>query len=106
MAQTINFEYEGEQYTLEFTRASIKQMESTGFTTADLSRKPATSWPIFFSGAFLVHHRKLKEEKIREIYKHMVDKDRLMEKLTEMYYEALSTLMDDPDENDSKKIVW
>ena len=106
MAQTIDFEYEGTKYTLEFSRATIKQMENTGFTIADLNRKPATSWPIFFSGAYLLHHRKLKEDKIREIYKHMTDKDRLMERLTEMYYEALSTLMDDPDEDDAKKIVW
>lgn len=106
MAQTIDFEYEGTKYTLEFSRATIKQMESSGFTIADLNRKPVTSWPMFFAGAFLLHHRKLKEDKIREIYKHMTDKDRLMERLTEMYYEALSTLMDDPDEDDAKKIVW
>ena len=31
MAKTINFTYEGKDYTLEFTRRTIRQMEDEGF---------------------------------------------------------------------------
>ncbi len=106
MAQNIEFEYEGKQYTLEFTRDIVRQMENAGFLIDEVQTKPALRVPQLFAGAFLRRHRREKQEKIEEIYKHFKDKDRLIAKLSEMYYEALSTIMDEPEEDDPKKIVW
>ena len=106
MAQKIEFEYEGTHYTLEFTRDVVRQMENAGFIIDEIQTKPALRIPQLFSGAFLRRHRREKQEKIEEIYKHMSDKDRLISKLSEMYYESLSTVMDDPEEDDPKKIIW
>ena len=36
MAKQIRFEFEGTDYTLEFTRNSIRQMESKGFKINDI----------------------------------------------------------------------
>lgn len=106
MAQTIEFEYEGKQYTLEFTRDIVRQMENAGFLIDEIQTKPALRIPQLFAGSFLRRHRREKQEKIEEIYKHITNKDKLVAKLSEMYYESLSTVMDDPEEDDPKKIIW
>jgi len=107
MAQTITFEYDGQKYELEYTRATVRQMENSGFNIAEIDSKPVTRIPQLWSGAFICHHRKLTQEKINEIYKHMARKDELIEKLATMYYEAISTLVDDDvEDDDPKKVDW
>ena len=105
MAKQINFCYEGNDYCLEFTRKSIKQMEDNGFVAEDMVKKPMTLLPALFSGAFKAHHKFLKQEKIDEIYFNMTDKDRLIEKLVEMYNEPLIAMMDEPSD-EAKKVNW
>ena len=39
MAKTINFEFEGVQYNLEYTRKSIEIMERRGFKISDLETR-------------------------------------------------------------------
>ena len=98
MAKTINFEYNGKSYTLEYTRASVRTMEETGFKAADIVDKPMTVLPALFSGAFLAHHKFEKRNVIDEIYTKMTDKQLLIEKLGEMYTETVNTLFDEPSE--------
>lgn len=40
MAKQIVFTYEDKEYTLEFTRRTVKQMEDEGFVAQDIDRKP------------------------------------------------------------------
>lgn len=100
MAKTISLSYEGADYTLEFTRKSIEEMERRGFTTSDISKKPVTTLPALFAGAFLAHHRYLKREKIDAIFKNTKNKDELFDKLGVMYSETLDSLMDEPEESE------
>ena len=68
MAKQLNFEYENKEYTLEFTRESIKQMEREGFVAGDIVNKPMNTLPKLFAGAFKAHHRfDTKQKKIDEI---------------------------------------
>lgn len=107
MAQKIEFDYENQHYILEFSRNVCRQMESAGFIITEIDTKPATRIPQLFEGAFLLHHKRVKGEKIKEIYKHISRKDELIQKLAELYYEAVSTLMDEEtEEDDPKKIEW
>ena len=52
MAKQLVFEYNKKEYTLEFTRESVKQMEREGFVASDIMTKPmplittATSLPM------------------------------------------------------------
>ena len=55
MAKTINFNFEGEDYTLEFTRSSVATLEKQGFNIGDISDKPLTTLPTLFAGAFLAY---------------------------------------------------
>lgn len=104
MAIVIN--YDGEKYTLGYTRATIRNMEKAGFNISNIDTATVTTCEDLFAGAFLMRHRRTKADKISEIYKHIEHKEELIAKLAEMYYEALSTLMEEPDENDSKKATW
>lgn len=97
MAKQINFTYEGVDYTLEYTRNTIKQMEGKGFNIGEIDSKPLTVFPELFAGAFLCHHKKTERSKIDEIYKHLPNKEELISKLSEMYAEPIMSLLEDPD---------
>ena len=80
MAKQIVFTYEDKEYTLEFTRRTVKQMEDEGFVAQDIDRKPMTLLPALFAGAFKAHHRFVKQDVIDKIYAGMPHKDELIGK--------------------------
>ncbi|MBO5032394.1 MAG: DUF5055 domain-containing protein [Oscillospiraceae bacterium] len=105
MAKQIIFTYEGKEYTLEYTKRTIKQMEDEGFVARNIDDRPMTLLPALFAGAFKAHHRFVKQEVIDEIYANMPHKDQLIEKLAEMYNEPIMALMDEP-EDSAKNVDW
>ena len=105
MAKTINFTYEGKDYTLEFTRRTIRQMEDEGFVARNIDDRPMTLLPALFAGAFKAHHRFVKQDTIDAIYANMPNKDKLIEKLAEMYNEPIISLMQEP-EDTAKNVDW
>ncbi len=105
MAKTINFEYNGNEYTLEFTRKSIETMERQGFVIGDIVDKPMLTLPALFAGAFLANHRFMKRKEIDEIYSKMTNREDLLQKLAEMYNEPLEALMEEPEESEGN-VEW
>lgn len=106
MKKQIKFEYEGKEYTLEFTRESIKQMEREGFVLDDVVRKPMLTLPVFFAGAFKAHHKyDAKQKKIEEMFAKFTNKEALFSKLLEMYQHPMETLIDD-DVDEGNVIEW
>lgn len=105
MSKQLNFVYNGTEYTLEFTRKSVEQMEREGFVADDINTKPMTMLPTLFAGAFKAHHRWVKREVIDEIYSKMTNKGELIGKLAEMYNEPILALVDDPAES-SENLTW
>ena len=101
----VTFEYEDTKYTLEFNRNAVTLMEKGGFRLDQIGERPATLIPMLFEGAFLMHHRRVKEEKVHEIYKHVEDKEGLIVKLANMYQETVSSVLEE-DDKDTKKISW
>lgn len=106
MAKQIVFTYEDKEYTLEFTRRTVKQMEDEGFVAQDIDRKPMTLLPALFAGAFKAHHRFVKQDVIDKIYAGMPHKDELIGKLAEMYNDPIVTLIKEPDEKAVKNVSW
>jgi hypothetical protein len=104
MAKQIHFTYDDKEYTLEFTRRTVKQMEDEGFIVRDIDARPMTLLPALFAGAFKAHHRFVRQEVIDQIYDAMPDKEALIGKLADMYNEPLISLMDEPDEG--KNVDW
>lgn len=62
MAKQLRFTYEGKDYTLEFNRKSVEQLEKQGFVASDITSKPMSSLPTLFAGAFLANHRFVKQD--------------------------------------------
>ncbi len=105
MAKSINFEYKGKDYTLEFNRKSVEILEKQGFVASDFTEKPMTVLPTLFRGAFIMHHPTIKRDVIDEIFSIMTNKQELIGKLAEMYNEPILALIDEPEE-DVGNIEW
>lgn len=106
MAKTITFNYEGTDYTLEFTRRTIMQMEKEGFDISEAQSKPLNTLPVLFAGSFKAHHGKINQEKLDEMYAKIEDKEGFVQALAEMYAEPISALMAEPEKGNSGNITW
>lgn len=109
MAKTITLSYNGEDYTLEYTRKSIETMEKRGFNIREVASKPMSTLPDLFAGAFLAHHRWVKQDVIDSIFERIPNKEDFLEKLTEMYSEPVEVLFSEPEStegNASWKASW
>lgn len=95
--------FEGKEYDLEYSRQSVKMMESQGFVLDEITTRPMTMIPLLFSGAFLKNCKGTKRSVIDDIYAGISDKSSLMEALIEMYAETLSSLTDDSNEGN---VTW
>lgn len=105
MGKQLNFEYKNKEYTLEYTRETVKQMEREGFVANDIITKPMNTLPKLFAGAFKSHHKyDVKQKQIDEMFDLFTNKEALIEKLAEMYHEPFEALMDDVDEGNA--ITW
>jgi len=100
MAKQLKINYNDKEYTLEFTRKTVAQMEGNGFVAADVETKPMTTLPLLFEGGFLAHHRWVKKDVIDEIFDHITNKEDLIGKLAEMYAEPILSLVEDPEESE------
>lgn len=97
MAKQITFEHNGKEYTLEYNRESIKQMEREGFVSNDVLTKPMLTLPKLFAGAFKAHHKfDTKQKDIEAMFDLFTNKQALLAKLAEMYNEPMEALMDEP----------
>lgn len=105
MAKQLIFTFEDKEYTLEYTRRTVAEMEKKGFIASDITDKPMTTLPALFAGAFLAHHRFVKEDVINNIYTKLVKKEDLIGKLAEMYNEPIMALVEEPEE-DKGNVNW
>ena len=105
MAKQLIFTFEDKEYTLEYTRRTVAEMEKKGFIASDITDKPMTTLPALFAGAFLAHHRFVKEDVINNIYTKLTKKEDLIGKLAEMYNEPIMALVEEPEE-DTGNVNW
>lgn len=96
MGKQLTFTYGETEYTLEFTRRTVTEMEKKGFVASEVENKPMSTLPALFEGAFLAHHRFEKKEVINEIFSKMTNKEELIGKLAEMYNEPIMALVEEP----------
>ena len=105
MAKQLKFTYEDKEYTLEFTRRTVTEMEKKGFIASEVETKPMSTLPAMFEGAFLAHHRFVKKNVIDEIFAKLTNKEELIGKLAEMYNEPIMALIEEP-EADEGTVGW
>lgn len=111
MATTITVTYKDNNYTLEYTRNAVKQMEQQGFVLDQISEKPMTMIPLLVHGAFMRNHKGMKRALVDEIYEHITDKvgdgeNGFIQTLIEMYAETVSTLTDGSSADEGNAAVW
>lgn len=104
----IKLSFDGKEYSLTYTRESVRQMERQGFSFVGFANgeKPATYSAQMFEGAFIARHRKMSRKAITEIYDHLDDKADLLAALAELYNATLETMVDTAAEDDGKKATW
>lgn len=108
MNKKIEFKYGDEDYTLEYNRDAVIFMESQGFDLRQIQTRSVTMLDILWKGAFYKNHRKVKIDKIEEIYRNISNKEDLHAGLIEMLNETYVSLLADNDdvEDNSKNIEW
>lgn len=92
MAKHIVISCDDKDYTLEFTRESVRTMETGGFDITKVDSMPMVMIPKFIFGAFRANHPQLKREKVDEIYDTIANKEQFIKCLGEMYQETVETL--------------
>ncbi len=101
----IELTFDDKNYTLEFTRRTVRDLENSGFNIYEASSKPVSSTETLFRGAFLAHHKNMKVEEADRIWAGIEDKAGLFEVLTDMYIAAVEATMEEPKES-TKKALW
>lgn len=105
MNTKIDLTYKGITYTLEYSRMTVKIIESEGFELEKFSKQPMTMIDLAFKGAFYKNHRKVSASLIEEIYANCKNKDALLEKIVDMITECYSSLSEEP-KNDEGNVSW
>ena len=112
MATKITVTYKNDDYILEYSRFTASAIEKQGFVLDELTTKPNIMIPLLVQGAFLKHHRELKQKLIDEIYEHIVNKsgrdneEGFISVLAEMYAETISTLTDESAGDEGNAATW
>ena len=111
MATKITVSYNGNDYELEYSRNSVKQMEQQGFVLDKLSEQPMTMIPLLVYGAFVKNNKGVKRSLVDEIYEHITDKigdgeNGFIHALLEMYAETVNTLTDSEAVDEGNRAVW
>ena len=106
MNTKINITYKDINYTLEYSRMTIKMIENEGFEMEKFSKQPMTMIELVFRGAFYKNHRKVSENTIEEIYNSCTNKEKLLETITTMINECYTSLMEDPKGNNEGNATW
>jgi hypothetical protein len=83
-AKRITFSYGGNNYVLEFTCDSVRQMERQGFDAHAFVKRPLVVLPEAFAGAFIVNHPLTSPNIIKQIYMAFDDKAGLVGALATM----------------------
>lgn len=111
MSTKITITYQNSEYTLEFSRNAVKQMEQQGFVLEKISEQPMTQIPMLVYGAFMKNHKGIKRSLVDEIYEHITDKigdgdNGFIHALLEMYAETVNTLTDNDSVDEGNRAVW
>lgn len=106
MAKQILFTYEGTDYTLEYNRKSVVELEKRGFVVNKINTEPLEQLSLLFYGAFLMHHPNTSRAKTDEICEALGNKEELWSSLTEMYAEPVNAFMGGEEDDGEGKVKW
>lgn len=104
MRSTLNFEYEGKEYTLAFNNEVVRQLDRSGLLARIMRGElPITMTEELFKAAFEANHSKVSQRTRSEIYQQFSDTSEdgsLFEALTDMIAEVRDAM------NPAGNITW
>lgn len=103
--RTIEFTYNGVDYSLGFNRKVVKDMERNGLTLDRISNAPLNGMMSFFEWAFVANHKRINPKTAEAIYENMADKAGLMDALVDLYMEVVDSIFGNG-EDDEKNVKW
>lgn len=103
MAKQLTFTDNGVDYTLEFTRNTVRRMERNGFDASAAEKSPMTAVYDLFVGAFQANHRNVDSRKLDDMFNRIGDIGAWAEDLLEMYKEPFETLADEKKEGEIQR---
>ena len=108
MSKMIVLTHNGKDYTLGFTRETVRLAERRGLEMDLLNKQPMIQIPLLVQSAFIANHKFVSADQIDSIYADITVKDEFLTKLTEMYYEPIKELMGASQDEDGepKKANW
>lgn len=112
MATQITVTYKNENYTLEYSRLTARAIENQGFVLDELTTKPNMMIPLLVQGAFLRHHRGVKQKLIDEIYENLINRvgeegeEGFIGVLADMYAETVNTLTSENVVDEGNAATW
>ena len=98
MEKTLNFTFDGKEYTLAYTRDTVITTEKMGFNYADVSSKPMSTLILLWRGAFLAHHDTLTIKEVDAIFE-KIDKKGLLDALLDLYKAPVESLFEADEKN-------
>ena len=93
------------EYTLQFNRYSIVQMEEKGFDVKNIEKKPLSTITKLIRGAFYMHHPRMTDAEIDAVADKLGDTEKLVEELVKLYGDALMALTQG-NQDKSKNVMW
>lgn len=104
--KSIKLTYDGVDYTLEYTVASLRKMERDGFDFTSIDKNIVNVGFDLFSGAFIARHNYVPQKLRDEIYLAAVGENEqgqnLIECLAEMLKDELEFIVNKPQGN----VTW
>jgi len=89
------------EYTLTFTRETVKWAEERGFDISEVVKFPLTGITTLFYFAFRANHNWISRKETERIYEELkVDKKALLLRMIELYNASIESLMDDTSESE------
>lgn len=102
--EPLRFEYDGKEYTLEFSRKTVADAERGGFTIDDITEHMMVRVPELFYYAFKMHHPFIKKTDTDKIlfegFGGLTNEE--LKRLGDLYAEPYNSLINKEEDGESK----
>lgn len=93
----VEFAIDGEEYVLEFDRASVARAEKVlDLTLTDVMDGKVSMYPTLFKAALIKNHPGVTLAKADELAERIIDKTGLYQVLATLYIEGVNAILEDP----------
>lgn len=96
----------GNKYTLEFDRDTVKRMVKRGFVLDTEPSHLVLLTEDLVTGAFQMHHKKMDWERIEPIWMAQNKRSDLLQALAAMFMKPANDLLGDDDEDNDENPTW